>query len=76
MGLLKELVLATVKSNVRERQAFFWILILPLMIYIIFGVYKAKTSLKSPCIYLTPPRRRGSPNGLDGTTSRRKWWRG
>jgi hypothetical protein len=38
MGLLKELVLATVKSNVRERQAFFWILIFPLMIYIIFGV--------------------------------------
>ncbi len=38
MGLLKELVLATVKSSVRERQAFFWILIFPLMIYIIFGV--------------------------------------
>lgn len=38
MGLLKELVLATVKSNARERQAFFWILIFPLMIYIIFGV--------------------------------------
>jgi len=38
MGLLKELVLATVKSNVRERQAFFWIFIFPLMIYIIFGV--------------------------------------
>ncbi len=38
MNLFKELALATVKSSIRERQAFFWILIFPLMIYVIFGV--------------------------------------
>jgi hypothetical protein len=53
MGLLKELVLAMVKSSVRERQAFFWILIFPLMIYIIFGVLLQDEGKPRVAVYIS-----------------------
>ncbi len=53
MGFLKELVLATVKSNVRERLVFFWVLIFPLMMYIMFGVFLQGEDRSRAAVYIS-----------------------
>jgi hypothetical protein len=53
MGLLKELVLAMVKSSVRERQVFFWVIIFPLMMYIIFGVLLQSEDKPRVAVYIS-----------------------
>jgi len=38
MNVLGEFTIATIKSNLREKQALFWVFVFPLMMFIIFGV--------------------------------------